>query len=125
MEINFALPVSGYPSEFQTPWKTSICLRLVNMTRSVQLWLLIRGSWRSILTIPVGDFHLFTTCPLRWLMFLGYTIYGRQGTLKADVEGPEPDDYTINVGTLNNHYYYVAQGNSSLLIVIDILYLCE
>jgi hypothetical protein len=93
--------------------------------RSVQLCLLIRGSWRSILSIPVGDFRLFTTCPLRWLIFLGYTIYGRQGTLKTDVEGPELDDYTIDVGSLNNHYYYVAQGDSSLLIVIDILYLCK
>jgi hypothetical protein len=100
-------------------------LRLVNMTHSVQLWLLIRGSWRSILTIPVDDFHLFTTCPLRWLQFLGYTIYSRKGTLKADVKGPELDDYTIDVESLNNHYHYVAQGNSSLLIVIDILYHCK
>ena len=92
---------------------------------SVQLWLFVHESWCSILTIPVGDFHLFTTRLLRWLMFLGYTIYGRQGTLKADVQGPELDDYTIDVGSLNNHYYYVAQGNSGLLIVIDILYLCE
>lgn len=95
------------------------------MTRSVQLWLLIRGSWRSILTIPIDDFHLFTTCPLRWLMFLGYTIYGRKGKLKVNSEGPELDDYTIDVGSLNNHYFYVAEGNISLLIVLDILYLCE
>jgi hypothetical protein len=58
-------------------------------------------------------------------MFLGYMIYGRQGTLKTDVEGPELDDYTIDVGSLNNHYYYVAQGDSSLFIVIYILYLCK
>jgi hypothetical protein len=58
-------------------------------------------------------------------MFLGYTIYGWQGMLKTDVEGPELDDYTIDVGSLNNHYYYVVQGDSSLLIIIDILYLCE
>ena len=95
------------------------------MTRNVQLWLFIRGSWLSILTIPVGDFHLFTTCPLRWLMFLGYTIYGRKGKLKVDVEGPELDDYTIDVEILNNHYFYVAEGKLSLLTVLDILYLCE
>jgi hypothetical protein len=50
-------------------------------------------------------------------MFLGCTIYGRQGTLKADLEGPELDNYTIDVGNLNNHYYYVAQGNSTLLVM--------
>jgi hypothetical protein len=87
------------------------------MPRCVQLWLLIHKSWRSILTIPIGDFHRFTTCPLRWLMFLGCTIYGRKGTLKADPEGPELDNYTIDVGNLNDHYYYVAQGNSTLLVM--------
>ncbi|KAF8798393.1 hypothetical protein BYT27DRAFT_7018030, partial [Phlegmacium glaucopus] len=69
---------------------------------SIQLLLLIHGSWYSILTIPVGDFHLFTTCPLRWLTFLGYAIYGHQGKLKAKVDGPELDDYTIEAGSLNN-----------------------
>lgn len=33
-------------------------------------------------------------------MFLGYAIYGRKGTLKAAMEGPELDDYTIDVGKL-------------------------
>ena len=50
-------------------------------------------------------------------MFLGYTIYGRQGTLRAEEEGPELDDYTIDVG-LNDRYYYVAQGKSSLFIQV-------
>ena len=49
-------------------------------------------------------------------MFLGYTIYGRLGTLRAE-EGPELDDYTIDVG-LNDRYYYVAQGKSSLFIQV-------
>ena len=60
------------------------------------------------------DFPIFTTSPLRWLMFLGYTIYGRQGTLRIEEEGPELDDYTIDVG-LNDRYYYVAQGKATLL----------
>jgi hypothetical protein len=89
--------------------------------RSVQLLFLIHGSWLSFLTIPTGDFQLFTTCPLRWLTFLGYAIYGRQGILKVDEEGPELDGYTIDVGNLNDRYYYVAQGKSSFLIVVDIL----
>lgn len=75
----------------------SLVYNNVNMPRRL---LLIHGSWHSILTIPVGDFHHFTTCPLRWLMFLGYAIYGRKGTLKAAMEGPELDDYTIDVGKL-------------------------
>jgi hypothetical protein len=54
-------------------------------------------------------------------MFLGYAIYGRQGILKADVEGPEVHDYSINLESLNGHYYYVAQGKSSLLIVVGSL----
>ena len=83
-----------------------------NMPCDVQLLLSIHGSWHSVLTIPVGDFHLFTTCPLKWLMFLGYTIYGRQGILKAEAEGPELDDYTIDVGSLNDRYFYVAQCKS-------------
>jgi hypothetical protein len=118
--IRLELYVRGYGSH---TWIDQ-SFHLVNMTRSVQLWLLIHGSWRSILTIPVSDIHLFTTRPLGWLMFLGYTIYGRQGTLQADPEGPELDDYTINVGSLSDHYYYVAQGNSNLLVVTEILYLC-
>jgi hypothetical protein len=86
------------------------------MARSVQLWVFIYGAWCSILTIPIGDFQLFTTCPLRWLMYLGSTIYGCQGRLKADPEGLELVDYTITVGNLNNHYYFYSQGNSTLLV---------
>lgn len=51
-------------------------------------------------------------------MFLGYVICGCQGALKANVEGPKLDDYTINVRSLDNHYYYMAPGNSHLLIII-------
>lgn len=83
----------------------------------VQLLLLIHGSWHSVLIIPVRDFHLFTTCPLKWLTFLGYAIYGRKGFLKADLEGPEIADYTIGVESLNDYYYYVAQGKSSPLLL--------
>jgi hypothetical protein len=50
-------------------------------------------------------------------MYLGSTIYGSQGRLKANPEGPELVDYTITVGNLNNHYYFYSQGNSTLLVV--------
>lgn len=94
------------------------------MPCSVQLLLLIHGSWHSVLTISVRDFHLFTTCPLKWLTFLRYAIYGRKGILKDDLEGPEIADYTIGVESINDYYYYVAQGKSSRFIVesFDILY---
>lgn len=46
--------------------------------------------------------------------FLGYAIYG---ILKADMEDPELDNYTISVESLNDHYYYVAQGKSSFSLL--------
>lgn len=62
----FALALSLSPACDRLPSAfPSFHLRLVNMTRIVQLWLMIRGFWRSVLTIPVRDFNHFTTCPLR------------------------------------------------------------
>ena len=34
---------------------------------------------------------------LKWLRFLGYAIYGREGYLSTSETGPEINDYTANI----------------------------
>jgi hypothetical protein len=86
---------------------------------NVQLYLHIDEDWCSILAIPASDFSRFTTRPLRWLQFLGYTIHGRKGSLKTHPNSPELDSYATDVADLNNKYYYVSPGKRNLNIVVQ------
>jgi hypothetical protein len=58
---------------------------------SVELWLRVNNDFTPVL--PVHEPCNFSLRSLRWLCFLGYTIYGREGDLSATEEG-EPVDYT-------------------------------
>lgn len=64
----------------------------------------------SILSIPTNDFGRFALAPLKWLRFLGFTIYGREGLLLIGPDDIEVQDYTAGVGDLQEHYYYCSQG---------------
>ena len=85
------------------------CLLPSGMAR-VKLYFRVNGTWIPILSIPPDDFDQFTTQPLKWLRFLGYAIYGREGTLKTSPNGLELDDYTTDVANLEDRYYYTSPG---------------
>jgi len=49
------------------------------MAANVDLWIEFDGSYHSTLSIPVPDCQRFSIHPLRWLRYLGFTIYGTEG----------------------------------------------
>jgi hypothetical protein len=61
-----------------------------------------------ILTIPLPTCHKFSRKPLKWLQFLGYTLYGREGNIhtKTDDGSEQPVDYETSVLEPRNHDYY-------------------
>jgi hypothetical protein len=91
-------------------WQTTKHLNST-MTPSIQLWLQFSYEWVPILSIPRDQFALYTTRPLKWLRYLGFVIYGREGVLRATRDGPEIDDYTIvDMDSLLVDYFYHSPG---------------
>jgi hypothetical protein len=75
---------------------------------NVKLWLSFGNTSKSALSIPVDRVRMFAVNPLKWLRFLGYAIYGREGYLSTSKTGPEVDDYTADIEARS--YYFIAQG---------------
>jgi hypothetical protein len=86
------------------------------MTPKVKLFLSFGGVNKLALSIPLAECRTFAVNPLKWLRFLGYAIYGKEGYLsmsKPELEGghahrPEIGDYTADVEA--RAYYFVSQG---------------
>jgi len=51
--------------------------------------------------------------PLKWLRFLGFTIYGRQGYISMSMNGPELD-YTAQLEARS--YYFIPDGKLARLL---------
>ncbi|PVF93481.1 hypothetical protein CPB86DRAFT_829276 [Serendipita vermifera] len=86
------------------------------MTTPIQLWLHITDEWYPMLSIPRYHFDLHTTRPLKWLRYLGFVIYGREGTLRETRDGPEIGTYmTMNVDELlSDYFYYSPDGHRAV-----------
>ncbi|KIL59038.1 hypothetical protein M378DRAFT_15139 [Amanita muscaria Koide BX008] len=80
-----------------------------------QLWLSLDNVARLALSIPLAECSTFAVNPLKWLRFLGFTIYGREGYLSTSKDGPEIDDYTANIEARS--YYFVSEGEARLVDV--------
>lgn len=92
----------------------------------VKLYFRVNRIWIPILSIPSDDFGQFTTRPLKWLRYLGYAIYGREGILKISPNGLELDDYTTDVANLEDRYYYVSPGKGGLIISGEsLIFICR
>ena len=91
---------------------------------ATELWIQIDDTWIPILSIPTDQFDRFTLRPLKWLRFLGFIIYGREGILRTDCDGPKVDNYDIGTSQLRECYYFFSAGKlssfrpSSLLIFV-------
>ena len=75
---------------------------------SITLHLKINDDYLPILSIPISECNRFALRPLKWLRFLGYTLYGREGDICLSPEDPPvPVDYqsSIQAGT---QYFYVS-----------------
>ncbi|KLO09939.1 hypothetical protein SCHPADRAFT_999898 [Schizopora paradoxa] len=91
----------------------------------IKLHITIDGDTCPVFEIPRVDFKNFTTFPLKWLRFLGFTIYGAEGHISLAVDGESEND-SVGVDVvhlLSNTYYYVSQGAPPKLFdVIDAMY---
>ncbi|KAF5384121.1 hypothetical protein D9615_003273 [Tricholomella constricta] len=82
---------------------------------SVQLHISLDNAYIPVLSIPVDDCNRFAAKPLRWLRYLAYTIYGRQGHISAIAGGP-PVDYESAVAG-GADYYFTSPEQPRLLDV--------
>lgn len=80
---------------------------------SVELWLRISDAWQPILSIPISECDRFALKPLKWLRFLGYTIYGREGDISLARNGL-PVDYERGVEG-GARYYFISSGMCSFM----------
>lgn len=54
-------------------------------------------SIRLALSIPVSQVKDYAEKPLRWLRYIGFTIAGQEGRLSTSSNGPEIDDYDVEI----------------------------
>ena len=70
------------------------------------------------LSVPLTQCATFATTPLKWLRFVGFTIYGRQGYLSMSMNGVELD-YMAQIEPRS--YYFISDGKPGPLLYIQIL----
>ena len=73
----------------------------------VELLLCFDNRNEVALSIPLAQCETFANSPLKWLRFLGFAIYGRQGRLSTSMNGPELD-YTAPIEA--RAYYFMSDG---------------
>ena len=66
------------------------------------------------LSIPLTQCMALATTPLKWLRFVGFTIYGRQGYLSMSMNGVELD-YMAQIEPRS--YYFISDGKPPLLYI--------
>lgn len=57
-----------------------------NMAAIVELQMPIDGQYHPALSIPVEACRRFSVHPLKWLQFVGFTIYGTEGHISRTTE---------------------------------------
>ncbi|KAF8345413.1 hypothetical protein F5887DRAFT_1192054 [Amanita rubescens] len=67
------------------------------------------------LSIPLDKCVTFVVNPLKWLRFLGFAIYGREGHLSLSKDGLDLGDYTAPIEA--RPYYFVSEGSPRLVDV--------
>ena len=78
-------------------------------TANVELWLTIgRDGAQLALTIPIYKCWELAVHPLKWIRFLGFAIYGREGYLSTSDAGSPIEDYNGDI--LAPSYYFICDG---------------
>ena len=75
---------------------------------TLELWFILDDAPELALSIPVVKCRTLSVHPLRWLRFLGYSIYGREGYLSLSATGPPLDDDTADTAACS--YYFISKG---------------
>ena len=80
-------------------------------TTTVKLWLSfgnVPRLYRLALSIPLDKRNTFAVNPLKWLRFLGFAVYGREGYLSMSEDGPDINDYTACIEARS--CYFISEG---------------
>ncbi|PVF97566.1 hypothetical protein CPB86DRAFT_815434 [Serendipita vermifera] len=86
------------------------------MTAQIRLWLHLNSEWIPIISIPREEFVKYTTRPLKWLRYVGSTVYGQEGILKGGPNDPEIGNYMAEgVYALLSDYFYYSAGSPRLV----------
>ena len=80
---------------------------VMSLPGKVELLLCFDNRNEVALSIPLAQCETFANSPLKWLRFLGFVIYGRQGRLSTSMNGPELD-YTAPIEA--RAYYFMSDG---------------
>ena len=89
----------------------------------VELWLILNNASELALSIPLDKCLTLSVNPLKWLRFLGYSIYGQQGYLSMSATGPPIDNYTAGISACP--YYFISEGKlecHSSIIFVDVVF---
>lgn len=84
-------------------------------TPEVKLWLSFGNVFKLALSIPLDECGTFAVNPLKWLRFLGFSIYGQEGYLSTSKTGTEINDYTADIEPRS--YYFISEGKVNLHII--------
>ena len=77
----------------------------------VDIYLPIEGQQVLTLSIPFSDIERLSLHPVKWLLFVTFTICGVRGDLSATPNGPPVDYDSISLGDpLAKAYYYTPEG---------------
>ncbi|KAI9457852.1 hypothetical protein HD554DRAFT_2197886 [Boletus coccyginus] len=87
----------------------------MSVPSKVELWMYLDGSSKLALSIRLMNVEP-SPSPLKWLRFLGFVIYGRQGYISVSTNGPELD-YTENIEARS--YHFISDGNEPRFIDVD------
>jgi hypothetical protein len=63
----------------------------------VKLYMMLNSKSRHVLSIPVEKCKELSLKPLKWLRFVGYTIYGREGFISLTKSAVEIADYDSEI----------------------------
>ena len=86
---------------------------------NAELWMSFTDTvYMHALSIPIDQCRTFAVYPLKWLCFLGYAIYGKEGYISTSEGGPEVDDYETDIQPVS---YYFISGGESVFVSQDLL----
>ncbi|KAF8556461.1 hypothetical protein OG21DRAFT_636695 [Imleria badia] len=83
----------------------------------VKLWLCFDNQSKLALSIPLTQCTTFATSPLKWLRFLGFAIYGREGYLSKNWNGLQLD-YTEQIEARS---YYFRSDDEPCFVDFDVI----
>lgn len=84
------------------------------MSDTLILSLKINDAWQDLLHIPKSELAHFSPRPLKWLVFVAYTVAGTEGQLSLDGVSPlaREECAETTVDTVGDRYFFIYAGTA-------------